>query len=203
MGKATMGRIAICIALAVSCAFGVALTGCSNAEEEVRNQVASELDAVKELDDETVEMLLSSVSSEDLSILESVGLGGSDFVRAYLDGFDYSIEAVDVEGDTAQVTLTLTCKTYADLQSALEAAVTDDLVTEIVATGDMTAVGRAMLDAISAVGPRQSEPAVIECTRVDGQWECSESAAEVVEGLMTGAVAPADDGNAAGEGTAQ
>ena len=178
-------RLVVCALLALVCAFGViGLAGCANAEQEVRAQVESELNAVKDLSDETIEGFVGAISSDDAAIFDSVGLDPHNLVRAYFDGFDYAIDSVAVDGDTAQVTVTLTCKTSENLNAAMQAALENFDYLSIVSTGDLTPIGDALVDAVQAVGPVQTDPVTVTYTRVDGAWVADESAQDAIAAVM-------------------
>lgn len=176
-----IAAFALCLSSALA---ALALSGCESAESEVRAQVESELNAVKELDDETVNAFLGSLSSNDTEILDSVGLDESELMRAYFDGFDYSIDSVTVDGDTAQVTITFTCKTASDMVAAMQAALGDVDIAAAAQSGDMSSIGQAMIDAVRNVGPRQADPVTVEYQKTDGAWTAGDSAEQAIASIM-------------------
>lgn len=48
--------------------------------------------------------ILSEAGSE-FAMLESMGIDSKTLVKSYLDGFDYTINSVEVDGDSAKATL--------------------------------------------------------------------------------------------------
>lgn len=173
--------LALCLSMVLS---AFSLSGCANAESEVRAQVDSELNAVKELDDETVNAFLGSLSSSDTEILDSIGLDEAELMRAYFDGFDYSIDSVTVDGDAAQVVITFTCKTSSDMVAAMQAALGDVDIAAAAQSGDLSSIGQAMIDAVRNVGPRQAEPVTVEYQKQDGAWTAGDSAEQAIASIM-------------------
>lgn len=104
--KALTCSITAVLALSV----GLVLGACSgpSPEEVIREDLTANLDRVKELDDATVEELVSSMGTIGL---ETYGIEASDVVRSLLDGFDYTIDdiTVDDEGTSAVASVSVTC----------------------------------------------------------------------------------------------
>ena len=98
------------------------LVACSSGptdEEVIKEGIASELDPIKNLDDATLDEILSEAGSE-FAMLESMGIDSKTLVKSYLDGFDYTIDSVEVDGDSAKATLTATCKSFTDASTKAE-----------------------------------------------------------------------------------
>ena len=90
----------------------VGLAGCSGGasdEEAIRASLASELDSIKNIDDAFVNEFSESI---DMSQLSVYGIDGVEFMKSYLSGFDYAIDSINVDGDSATAQITLTCKSY-------------------------------------------------------------------------------------------
>ncbi|MFR1167807.1 MAG: hypothetical protein ACLSDQ_09590 [Adlercreutzia equolifaciens] len=51
------------------------------------------------------------------------GIDGVEFMKSYLSGFDYTIDSINVDGDSATAQITLTCKSYTGYLQALQTAV--------------------------------------------------------------------------------
>ena len=84
-------------------------------------------------------------------------------MKAYFGGFDYVIDDVTVDGDTATATVTLTCKSFDDYMNA----VTDVAMS---ASSD-TDLGAAIIEAVNAIEPVQIDPIEIPYEKVDNTWE--------------------------------
>lgn len=178
-------RAALGALLAATCLMGaVCLTACASAEDQVRSQVESELDALKELGDETLDELAGSFTESDTEVLGLVGIDVRDLMAAYFEGFDYSIDGVSVDGDTADVTVSFTCKTQADLQAAMDGALESVDYASIVDSGDLSPIGTAILDAVRAAAPSDAGSVVIGYRNTDGAWAADESAAETIAAFV-------------------
>lgn len=113
--------ILIALALSVMC-----LPGCvgSSPEDVITRSLSSQLDKVKNLDGDFV----SSVASYmDADRFNDYGIESAAFVRAYFEGFDYTIDTIDVDEPYGHAIATLTCKSYSDFRDRLGEA-SDELV---------------------------------------------------------------------------
>ena len=170
----------IAAVLAVCC--GLALGACSSGpdpEEAIREDLTANLDEIKNLDDETIGELAEEMGSLGL---EDYGVGAEDIVASMIDGFDYSIDSIDVEGDAATASVTVTAKSMSELMDLDYDAMADDLIDavmseEIDATDDDAInawVGEYVMGMIDAIEPVEKD---ITLTYVNGDdgWELDES----------------------------
>lgn len=166
-------RIAAVLLAGTLLAFGgVALVGCGpSAEEVVREGVAGELDSLKNLDEARMAELVEDVDAAELS---AFGIEPKEFLAAYLDGFDYRIDDVTVDGDTAKATVVLTSKSFAAYTEELEKA--SEALGAEVAGGEMgedevnQRIGQAVMDALSAVPATETEPVELSFTLEGNTW---------------------------------
>lgn len=164
-------KIVLSTIVAAALAFGaVAMVGCggSNPEQEVRAAATADLDLLKNMDDAVVSQMAGVANESDAQMFELVGLTPEDVIRAYLEGFDYTIDEVTVDGDTAQVTATLTVRSSSDLTSAMNGVYDTIDYTALFETGDMTVVGDALLEAIASVEPTPQASETVTYENVDG-----------------------------------
>ena len=170
----------IAAVLAVSC--GLALGACSSGpdpEEVIREDLSANLDEIKNLDDEAIDELAEGMGNLGL---EDYGVGAEDIVASMIDGFDYSIDSIDVEGDAATASVTVTSKSMSELMDLDYDAMADDLIDavmseEIDATDDDAInawVGEYVMGMIDAIEPSEKD---ITLTYVNGDdgWELDES----------------------------
>ena len=70
---------------------GLALSGCSGEkpEDAIRTDIASNFDAIKNLDDATIDELAEEMGSIGM---EDYGIDTSELIASMADGFDYSID---------------------------------------------------------------------------------------------------------------
>ena len=84
------------------------LSGCLGSpsdEDAIRAKLTSELDSIKNLDDSFVNEFSESINMSQLSVY---GIAGVAFMKSYLDGFDYAIDSIAVDGDRAPAQITIT-----------------------------------------------------------------------------------------------
>ena len=156
-------KAVLACATAALLAFGAtALAGCGgqSAEDLIRNNLSAEFDQVKNLDEEFLNEVTADAST---SGLEEFGIDAVELMKAYFGGFDYVIDDVTVDGDTATATVTLTCKSFDDYMNA----VTDVAMS---ASSD-TDLGAATIEAVNAIEPVQIDPIEIPYEKVDNTWE--------------------------------
>lgn len=178
-------------ALAVAMAFSACLVaGCSGQsdEEVIRTAITEELDGIKNLDEETASMLSEGM---DVSQLAEFGIDGTEFMTTYLEGFDYSIDGITVDGDTAEAVVTLTCKSYSGFEQALTDAATD--LMSNMSFEDManmseeelnTLIGQTTMETLKNVEVAPCEPITIEYTKANNTWTPSDSASNDVTVAM-------------------
>ena len=95
-------------------------------------------------------------------------------MAAYLDGFDYRIDEVTVEGDDATATVVLTCKKFDAFTQALTEATTalaEDEETAALDGDELNAkIGQVVLEVLAGVEPTESNPVELPFTRTDNVW---------------------------------
>lgn len=174
MKKRTLRMLACSLATVLAVACGVVLGGCSgaSAEDAIRQDLTSTLDEVKNLDDDTISELMGSM---DTSQLETYGIDGTELVRSLVDGFDYNINSITVDGDTATASVSITCKSAADLYGELE-GVMDELssdpdILSLLSDEDAfnARVGELLMDAMNSLQPSTKE-LELTYTQTDGEW---------------------------------
>lgn len=176
-------------------AFGLAvgLSGCGqNDEQLIRASVTEALDTFKNPTAESLEKFIDE-SGADLSTVEQYGVDFTEFLTRTLKHFDYTINDVTVDGDTAEVSVTLT---NADLRKALEAALSD--ITDLSEYADMLTgedgqkefvqmFMQKWYEQIEKSDELVSTDAVFKLTKTDGKWSVDrESIDEVVTAMYGG-----------------
>ena len=179
--KALTCSITAVLALSV----GLVLGACSgpSPEEVIREDLTANLDRVKELDDATVEELVSSMGTIGL---ETYGIEASDVVRSLLDGFDYTIDdiTVDDEGTSAVASVSVTCKSASDFTERINQAATD-LATELMndpsgleLLSDEEAlnarIGEVVMETLDEVELQQTS-IEIDYSKTDDGWTASDA----------------------------
>jgi hypothetical protein len=162
--------------VAVALVFSIfALPGCGLFQDDkalITNALTEELNQIKNLDDDMMETMLASDSSYD--DLEEFGVSGRQFIEEYLAGFDFSIEDVVVDGNTATATLTLTIKKTSEIEDALyskaEAFLADESNAALTQDEFYAAYGKLFLEVVRGVDATKSDAFEIVYTKSDGAW---------------------------------
>ena len=187
--RSPLRRIAaaiLCIALALT----MGLAGCSGAspEDAIEASLTEELDQVKALDKNFISTIASYM---DVDRFRDYGVDGTAFVTAYFDGFDYSIDAITVDDDTARAIVTLTCTSYSDFHSRLNSA-SSAMAQNAAEYVDMSredlakVYGTLLMDTLEDVNLAQTKPMTLTYKLKDNTWELQESLeSEIASFLLT------------------
>lgn len=160
------------LAVVLLAAGAVSLVACGpSAEEVVRQGVSDELERLKTHDPALVEELAADSAAAGL---EAYGIDAQEFVTAYLDGFDYRIDKVVVNGDTATATVTLTCKKFDAFNDALTTAsiaLAEDEEIASLSTDEINQkIGQTVLEALASVEATESEPVDLPFSLENNVW---------------------------------
>lgn len=108
------------------------MAGCAspqNQEQLIRESLASELDQLKDADEDVMADLVSSIESgvgaSNIAQLESMGLTSQSIVESMLEGFDYTINDVTVNGDKAVAEVTVKAKNFSEFMTDLTDVVSE------------------------------------------------------------------------------
>ena len=183
-----MKRSALRAALGSACAVlalvgGLILAGCSgtNPEDAIREDVTSTFDSLENMDEDTIAELAEGFGSTGL---ESYGIDTSELIKQMVDGFDYSIDSVAVDGDTATATVTVTSKSMSELLSLDQTALQDSLM-EAISAGEIDIndedtlnawVGEYMMSLVEEIEPSEKTLELLYTNGDDG-WEMDASSA--------------------------
>lgn len=181
----TIGIIAAICCLMLA---GMFATSCGpDHEQAIRDALTQELDTIKNLDESFVNEI---ASQEGISDLQEFGIDPNEFITAYLSGFDYTIDEIAVDDETANATVTLSVKSFNEfnnsLSSALEGLLADESLASLSEEDLYARVGQTVMDTINGMQPRQIEPLTITYTLVDNQWTpTAESQTAIDNALMS------------------
>ncbi len=182
MKRHTLRSLAVMVVAVLAVACGLALGACSSgpsAEDIIREDIATNLDDVKNMDDATLDGLARQIGSVGL---EEYGIDTGTLITSMIDGFDYSIESVEVEDDTATASVTVTAKSMTEFMNFDYDIMADDIV-DAVTSGEIDAtdedavnawVGEYIMGMIDGLEPVEKD---ITFTYVNGEdgWELDES----------------------------
>ncbi|MCL2826377.1 MAG: hypothetical protein FWD72_03120 [Eggerthellaceae bacterium] len=121
--KTIRRAIAVC-ALVLAAVASLAMAACGQSDEQViRDGVTKDLESVKQVDQSVLDDFTNSLTGTfDFT---TYGITAEDFFKAWLSGFDYSVDTVTVNGSDATVSVTITCKSMTAIMSAWQTAVLD------------------------------------------------------------------------------
>lgn len=161
-------------------------TSCGpNHEQVIRDQLTSELDSIKNLDESFTSTFASDPSMTEL---EEFGIDTNEFIAAYLGGFDYRIDDVTVDGDTATATVVLTTKSFSEFNDAvtasLDSLLNDESVYNLSQDELYARLGQAMMDAINSLPTHENEPLQITYELIDNTWTPTADSASAVENAL-------------------
>lgn len=109
-----------------------AMAGCSSPQSQedlIRDSLKSELNHLKNADEDVMSQLVSSIESgvgtSNIAQLQAMGLSSRDIVASMLEGFDYTIDSVSVSGDEAVAKVTVKAKNFSEFMTDLTEVVTE------------------------------------------------------------------------------
>lgn len=172
--------VAVCMVLLSACSSG------PTAEELIKEDLAAQFDEVKKSDSD----FLKGIESASGDSFEQLGVDTGEFAKAYLDGFDYKIGSVKVnEGKgTAKATVSVTCKSMAQIIDAFTAAVDaeTDSMTSMSEDEIYKRCGALMMQATKDTKPKKTKCTFTYKLNKDNAWEADDSATdEMIDAMLS------------------
>lgn len=170
----------------VSCLMLVLLAGAlascvKSAESIIKDDIAKQFDKVKKLDAETAQSLASSLTAK---YFEIYGIDSTSFVQSYFKDFDYSVGDIAVSGSTATATVTLTCKSFTELKSAIDEATSslnDDPEFAALDHDDQyKRIGSIVVAALDSATPSATIPITIRYVKNGDAWSPVEKTSQTI-----------------------
>ena len=197
--KNTLAKRALSVFAAGMLSLGLALglASCGPAGPSDEELIKTSIDElIATFKNPTEENLAEYIGDTDMSEFEQYGIDIYEFFRNMFKRLDYTIDDVQVEGDTATVTMTVT---NADLAAAMEAASdtvgnNPEAYMEGVDTTDADAVMKALMSALfnemytvlDATDDLVTSEITINLTKTDGVWDIDESSVNDFVSAMYG-----------------
>ena len=100
--------VTVAVAAVVAVGMTVGLSACQNDEELIKSSTKDVLDALKNPTEENLEPYMGDVDQSDLDEMERYGIDPYELMGHVFKHFDYEIKDVEVEGDKATVSLSVT-----------------------------------------------------------------------------------------------
>ena len=165
----------------------LALPGCAEKTDEqvIRDALTKELDGYKNHDADTVSMFADDMNLDELEVF---GVNADEFARTYLEGFDHTIDEILVDEDTAQASVTISCKSYSSYLAALtsekETLAARSANTKESVAARAEAAGDAMVEILRQIDVATCSPLIIRYDKIDNTWKPAESALHDVNMAM-------------------
>lgn len=159
-----------------------ALSSCGkSADAIIKDDMTRQLDGVKKMDGDFANSLVSAFSTESFEVY---GIDPATFVQSYFKGFDYSIGEISVDGDTATVQVTLTCKSYSGIKAAIGEA-TAELngsaeFANLPHDEQYERIGQIVMDAVDGATPAEAKPVSVKYAKKDGSWLPTDNTAQTI-----------------------
>lgn len=164
--------------IAILCASVLALgvlgvtAGCGqDSEKLIRDSLTEQLDTYKNKDDSVLSATSTMLANQGL---EQMGIDTDELAVSILDGMDYTIDSVTVDGNKAEAKLTIVSKSYSEFEAAVQQAVqevtNDPNITNMDQQQIMELYGQKVMNAIANIQPTPEE-ATIEYELKGNQWE--------------------------------
>lgn len=181
--------LALVLAATMLCFGALVLSSCGKSDEEVvREGVVRELDLVKNKDPEFMESITDAALASEM---DAYGIDANEFMVSYLEGFDYTINDVTVDGDGATANVTITCKTLTDIYN--EVMTNAEETANNTDTSSMSEdeanqlVGQIMMEAVGQVQATTQEPIDLTFTLNGNTWEPTSAAETALQNALFGA----------------
>jgi hypothetical protein len=157
----------------MACTLAFSLMGCANDEQVIRDGLTEDLNEFNDPNSLLWKELITSSGSD----LSDIGLGSQDLISAWTEGFSFEVGEITVDGDKADVAITITCK---QLGTAVTTA-TEKIMSESASFENMTEeeitkkMGETILDELKQSSPVTTD-ITIHCTKTGNEWNIDEDA---------------------------
>ena len=164
--------------------------GGASPEQAVEAVVTERLDAFKNGDDDAIEEVSDIINDGWVqltsgSTLEDCGTDSTEYARVMLDGFDYTIDGVDVSesSGTAEVSVTVTSRDVFEVidnfDYMLEAYQSSDEYAYTTYEQDFERYGTMLIEAANNADLSSDNTFTLQFTEEDGEWELDEDSWDV------------------------
>ena len=180
MATSRRGALSLLV-LTVSLVAALLVAGCGgpSVQELVRQDVQAQLDTLKTGAADAMVQSMEQAAGGDLTQL---GVSAKDLANAYLKGFDYKVDGVDVDEEkgTATAHVTLSCKSVGGISSAFSTAYQEQVkgFSGAPTQSDLLKLaGSVMKDAVSQAEPAEKQVDLTYKKNDAGEWALDTEAA--------------------------
>lgn len=179
--RAFLSTLMVAIALVI----GLSACGGPSDAELIRTDLEEYFGKTEEATDQFAEGLESSAGED----LDTLGITEDEFTEAYLDGYDYEIGEITVDGDTATAEVTLSIKSMGDIMTDFQSEFTDWVysvdASEVTSEDDLyKQAGQILLQVTKDAPATETTHEVKYSKNSDGEWEMdSDSESEIMSSI--------------------
>ncbi|MBP3894567.1 MAG: hypothetical protein J6D34_11080 [Atopobiaceae bacterium] len=173
----------------------VGLFGCGkNDETVIRETISQALDPFKSPTRESLEPIITK-SGTDLSEIEEYGIDPYEFMTHCLSHFDYTIDSVTVDGESATASLTLKSADISVAVKAVQAEMTENAAdyADILSSEDalrefMKTFFDKVYEKLDASEELVESQAQLNLTKTDGEWGVDDDGVNTIVSGMFGGI---------------
>jgi len=172
------------ISVAMACVLAFSLTGCfffSNDSKVIKDGLSDALEQWKNYDSNLWQVEMKDALKE----FESLGINSKDLVNAWIEGFDYKVGTVKINGNKATVEITITCKQFYPASAAADEKLSSVPGIETMTDAQITKkYGELLIAELKAAKP-VTTTFTTTCTKKDKIWnEDTSSEQNYIDALM-------------------
>ena len=146
-----VGLVAVC-----ACMLSFALTACGPSDEDqAKEALDAQLGQLVNPSDDTIAKLSNEMSSANSSSFSMLNMDSTAFVKSWLNGFSYELGDVKVDGNTATVNASITCKQLYVIMTSWSDTFESDALNQQFSSIDevYSYAGKTFMDAIDGADP--------------------------------------------------
>lgn len=155
-----------------------ALSGCGPSDEEqITKAVTNTYDAYKNADSSSLSEIVTSLENE---AIKELGIDNTEFATVIVEGFDYAIEGIQIDGNKATVSMMFAGKSYTEMLNKISET-TDKLANDpafatLPQDQRLSTAGQMVMNAFKEL-PVKNEQTTLEYVRENGTWKAAETQA--------------------------
>lgn len=170
--------------LSLATSFVIAFTLCvglvrcgPSDEEQIKKAVTTTYDAYKNADSNALSQIVTQLEDE---AIKELGIDDTEFATVIVDGFDYAIQNINIEGNKATVTVIFAGKSYTEMLSKIsettDKLANDSSFSSLPPDERLKTAGKMVMDAFKEL-PVKDESATLEYVRENGTWKAADTQA--------------------------
>ena len=159
--------VLVAMSVILACSMLFALAGCGNSDEKViRNAMNEQLEAFKNPNSSQWQ----NDFKNELNELSNMGVDAQQLVAAWVEGFDYTVGDIKINGNNATVSITIKCK---QLNPAVDSAVAllenDPALATMTEAQIIKKYGEALISELKKTSPTTTV-ITVPCVKSGNTW---------------------------------